>query len=106
MYFRDSVFLVLEFSENPAINHDRGIFGVELSENPATFEDGAVCEMSMLSAVKIVKNQMVQMCHIRRSILFTMSLYVNFIVSYDTYWVRSHSYIVSCNYGIAFVYRV
>jgi hypothetical protein len=30
--------------------------------------------------------------NIRRSILLTMSLYVNFIVSYDTYWVRSHSY--------------
>ena len=42
--------------------------------------------------------------YIRRSILLTMSLYVNFIVSYDTYWVRSHSYFVSCNCDIAFVY--
>jgi hypothetical protein len=41
---------------------------------------------------------------IRRSILLTMSLYVNFIVSYDTYWVRSHSYFVSCNCDIALVY--
>ncbi len=41
---------------------------------------------------------------IRRSILLTMSLYVNFIVSYDTYRVRSHLYIVSCNCDIAFVY--
>ncbi len=43
-------------------------------------------------------------CSIRRSILLTMSLYVNFIVSYDTYWVRSHSYFVSCNCDIAPVY--
>ncbi len=41
---------------------------------------------------------------IRRSILLTMSLYVNFIVSYDTYWVRSHSYFVSCNCDIALIY--
>ena len=27
-----------------------------------------------------------------------------FFVSYDTYWVRSHSYIVSCNCDIAFVH--
>ncbi len=34
---------------------------------------------------------------IRRSILITMSLYVNFIVSYDTYWVRSLGYLLrSC----------
>ena len=41
---------------------------------------------------------------IRRSILLTMSIYVSFTVSYDTYWVRSHSYIVSCNCDIAFVH--
>ncbi len=41
---------------------------------------------------------------IRRSILLTMSFYETFLVSYDAFWVRSHSYIVSCNCDIAFVY--
>jgi hypothetical protein len=42
--------------------------------------------------------------HQKEHFVNSVIIYVNFIVSYDTYWVRSHSYFVSCNCDIAIVY--
>ena len=62
-------------------------------------DNGRFVEMTFMQAIKDA-GQTITFC-IRRSILLTMSLYVNFFVRYDTYWVRNHSYIVSCNCDIA-----